>query len=90
MKVGDLVMDDRSHIDESNWFWNAWRRRGVIIKVDGIHANVVWSHEGKTWEQCVKLSNWSASMKVGDLVKYGKWLGVVTFIDPEEIGAMRS
>ncbi len=56
MKVGDLVMDDRSHIDKSNWFWNAWRRRGVIIKVDGIHANVVWSYEGKTWEQCVKLS----------------------------------
>ena len=25
-------------------------------------------------------------MKVGDLVKYGKWLGVVTCIDPEEIG----
>ena len=25
-------------------------------------------------------------MKVGDLVKYGKWLGVVTYIDPEEIG----
>lgn len=25
-------------------------------------------------------------MKVGDLVKYGKWFGVVTCIDPEEVG----
>ena len=25
-------------------------------------------------------------MKIGDLVKYGKWFGVVTYIDPEEVG----
>jgi hypothetical protein len=25
-------------------------------------------------------------MKVGDLVKYGEYLGIVTCIDPEEIG----
>ena len=25
-------------------------------------------------------------MKIGDLVKYGKWFGVVTYIDPEDIG----
>ena len=25
-------------------------------------------------------------MKVGDLVKYGKWFGVVTCIDPEQLG----
>ena len=24
-------------------------------------------------------------MKIGDLVKYGKWFGVVTYIDPEEV-----
>jgi hypothetical protein len=25
-------------------------------------------------------------MKVGDLVKYGEYLGIITCIDPEEIG----
>ena len=56
MKVGDLVMDDRSHMDKSNWFWDAWRRIGVVIKVDGMHADVAWSHEGTTWEQRISLS----------------------------------
>ena len=25
-------------------------------------------------------------MKVGDLVKYGMWFGVITCVDPEELG----
>lgn len=25
-------------------------------------------------------------MKIGDLVRYGMWFGIVTYVDPEELG----
>jgi len=59
VKVGDLVMDDRSHMDKTNLFYDALLRYGVIIEIDshgpGV-VTVVWSSDGKAWEQTIKLS----------------------------------
>ena len=53
MKIGDLVTDDRSHMDKSNWFWNAWIRRGVVVEVHNPKVvSVVWHKNGKMWRQC--------------------------------------
>ena len=57
MKVGDLVTDDRSHMDKFNWFWNAWIRRGVIVEVHNPKVvSVVWHKNGKMWRQCEQVS----------------------------------
>jgi hypothetical protein len=32
VKVGDLVTRDRSHIDETNLFYNSWLRIGLILE----------------------------------------------------------
>ena len=57
MKVGDLVTDDRSHMDKSNWFWNAWIRRGVIVEVPIPEVvGVVWQKNGKVWRQNMEVS----------------------------------
>jgi len=57
MKPGDLVMDDRSHMDKSNWFWNAWLRRGVVVEVHNPKVvSVVWQKHGKVWRQCEQVS----------------------------------
>jgi hypothetical protein len=48
MKPGDLVMDDRSHMDESNWFWNAFRRLGVVMAVRE-EIEVLWTNERGQW-----------------------------------------
>ena len=57
MKVGDLVTDDRSRMDKSNWFWNAWIRRGVIVEVHNPKVvSVVWHKHGKMWRQCEQVS----------------------------------
>ena len=57
MKVGDLVTDDRSRMDKSNWFWNAWIRRGVIVEVHNPKVvSVVWHKNGKMWRQCEQVS----------------------------------
>ena len=57
MKVGDLVTDDRSHMDKSNWFWNAWIRRGVIVEVPIPEVVVVvWQKHGKVWRQNMEVS----------------------------------
>ena len=53
MKVGDLVMDDKSHMDESNWFRNSWIRRGMVVEVHNPKVvSVVWLKHGKMWRQC--------------------------------------
>ena len=44
MKVGDLVTDDRSHMDESNWFYNAFKRLGVVMAVKE-EIEVLWTNE---------------------------------------------
>ena len=31
MKRGDLVIKNRSHIPEDNWFRDAWLRPGIIL-----------------------------------------------------------
>ena len=31
MKRGDLVIKNRSHIPEGNWFRDAWLRPGIIL-----------------------------------------------------------
>ena len=52
MKVGDLVTDDRSHMDKSNLFYNAWLRYGVILNIDESEqdvATVMWHRYGKSW-----------------------------------------
>ena len=57
MKVGDLVTDDRSHMDKSNWFWNAWIRRGVVVEVHNLKVvSVVWHKNGKMWRQREQVS----------------------------------
>ena len=57
MRVGDLVTDDRSHMDKSNWFWNAWIRRGVIVEVHNPKVVVVvWQKHGKVWRQNMEVS----------------------------------
>jgi len=57
VKVGDLVTDDRSHMDKSNWFWNAWIRRGVIVEVRNPKVvSVVWHKNGKVWRQNMEVS----------------------------------
>ncbi len=57
MKVGDLVTDDRSHMDKANWFWNAWIRRGVIVEVPIPEVVVVvWQKHGKVWRQNMEVS----------------------------------
>ena len=57
MKVGDLVTDDRSHMDKANWFWNAWVRRGVIVEVPIPEVVVVvWQKHGKVWRQNMEVS----------------------------------
>ena len=57
MKVGDLVTDDRSHMDKFNWFRNAWIRRGVIVEVHNPKVvSVVWQKNGKMWRQCEQVS----------------------------------
>ncbi len=32
MKVGDLVTDNRSHMDKTNLFYDAWIRIGLILE----------------------------------------------------------
>ena len=45
MKAGDLVVKNRSHIPEDNWFRNAWLRPGIIL------AWVVYGGpDGTVWE----------------------------------------
>jgi len=57
VKVGDLVADDRSHMDESNLFWGLWRRCGVVIEVLNPKVVVVmWQKNGKVWRQNIEVS----------------------------------
>ena len=51
MRVGDMVTDDRSHMDKSNLFYNAWLRYGVILKMDNQKPDLVtvmWWKHGKS------------------------------------------
>jgi hypothetical protein len=54
MKVGDLVVDDKRHMDPSNWFYNAFYRLGIITAID--HAGIVdeievlWTNERGPWK----------------------------------------
>ena len=48
MKVGDLVTDDRSHMDESNWFYNAFKRLGVVMAVKE-EVEVLWTNHRGQW-----------------------------------------
>ena len=46
-------------MDKTNLFYDALLRYGVIIEIDshgpGV-VTVVWSSDGKAWEQTIKLS----------------------------------
>jgi hypothetical protein len=48
MKVGDLVVDDKSHMDPSNWFYNAFYRLGVVTAVEE-EVEVLWTNERGQW-----------------------------------------
>tara|TARA_R110001592_G_scaffold183418_2_gene427143 strand:+ start:8810 stop:9010 length:201 start_codon:yes stop_codon:yes gene_type:complete len=47
VKVGDLVIRDRSHMDKANFFYNAWIRTGLVIAkgvfVGNKDIKVLWS-----------------------------------------------
>ena len=50
MKVGDLVTDDRSHMDKTNLFYNSWRRIGLILEWYDTPKGMVtvgWWRQGK-------------------------------------------
>ena len=48
MKVGDLVVDDKSHMDPSNWFYNAFYRLGVVTAIEE-EVEVLWTNERGQW-----------------------------------------
>ena len=48
MRVGDLVTDDRSHMDKSNWFYNAFKRLGVVMGIKE-EVEVLWTNERGQW-----------------------------------------
>lgn len=48
MKVGDLVVDDKSHMDPSNWFYNAFYRLGIVTAVEE-EVEVLWTNERGQW-----------------------------------------
>ena len=49
MKVGDLVTDDRSHMDKSNWFYNAFKRLGVVMVYRKGTVEVLWTNHRGQW-----------------------------------------
>ena len=55
MQVGDLVVDDKSHMDPSNLFYDAFHRVGVVIGIGrAAHlpvgkVEVVWTNEKGQW-----------------------------------------
>ena len=63
MKVGDLVMDDRSHMDKTNLFYDSWRRVGIVLSIEfnppsshGGDVEVFWSNLGAiSWEDEIAL-----------------------------------
>jgi len=48
MKVGDLVMDDRSHMEPSNLFYNAFKRLGVVMGIKE-EVEVLWTNHRGQW-----------------------------------------
>jgi len=52
MQVGDLVVDDKSHMDPSNLFYDAFHRVGVVIGFGPATkgtVEVVWTNEKGQW-----------------------------------------
>ena len=49
MKVGDLVIDDKSHMNESNWFYNAFKRIGVVTAYRRGTVDVMWTNHRGQW-----------------------------------------
>ena len=49
MKVGDLVLDDKSHMDPDNWFWNAFYRLGIVLAYRYGTVEVLWTNERGQW-----------------------------------------
>ena len=56
MKVGDLVVDDKSHMDPSNWFYNAFYRLGIVTAVEE-EVEVLWTNERGQWRTHEPLSS---------------------------------
>ena len=53
MKVGDLVTDDRSHMDKTNLFYDSWLRIGLILGWYDTPKGIVivgWWRRGKPYE----------------------------------------
>jgi len=52
VNVGDLVVDDKSHMDPSNLFYDAFHRVGVVIgfRRETVETvEVVWTNEKGQW-----------------------------------------
>jgi len=62
MKVGDLVTDNRSHMEKSNLFYDCWLRIGIVLSIEfnpptahGRDIEVFWSKIGISWEDEITL-----------------------------------
>ena len=55
MKAGDLVTDNRNHIEKTNIFYNSWLRIGIILSIennvlyplDELWATIIWTDSKK-------------------------------------------
>ena len=69
MKVGDLVTKDRSRMDKSNFFYNAWLQIGIVLSIEfnpptshGRDVEVFWFKIGTSWEDEIALEVLSESI----------------------------
>ena len=49
MKVGDLVIDDKSHMDPSNIFYDAFKRLGVVMSYHYGIVEILWTNGKTQW-----------------------------------------
>ena len=69
MKVGDLVTKDRSRMDKSKFFYDAWLQIGIVLSIEfnpptahGSDIEVFWSKIGISWEDEIALEVLSESI----------------------------
>jgi len=63
VRVGDLVVKERSHMDKSNLFYDSWLRIGIVLSIEfnpptahGRDIEVFWSKRGIiSWEDEIAL-----------------------------------
>jgi len=68
VQVGDLVTNNRSHMDKSNFFYDAWLQIGIVLSIElnpptshGMDVEVFWPKIGISWEDEIALEVLSES-----------------------------